>query len=115
MKYLVTHLLEALLAATVLARPPPPHRDAGEHPADYLESRVANEVIAELPPGAYWEGDVLVLDPPEHVDKRSEAPPGPFGDIDATKWANWANLSTPSDKIYSADINAPEIGPSTAA
>jgi hypothetical protein len=72
-------------------------------------------VIAELPPGAYWECDVLVLDPPEHIDKRTEAPTGPFGDIDETKWANYANFSTLSDMIRLADVNGPLIGSPTAA
>jgi hypothetical protein len=110
MKYLVTYLLAAWLAATVLARPPPPHRDAGEYPAQYMESRVANRLIAELLPGASWEADILELDPSGHVDKQSVAPPGTFGDIDATKWANYANLSA----VPHVSNLAVDIGPQMA-
>jgi hypothetical protein len=111
MKYLINYLLTALLAATALARPPSQLRDRGEHRADCLRGESANSLIVELPPGAYWEGDVLVLDPILDVDKRSEQPPGPFGDIDATKWANFANLSAVPDVTGLAN----EMGPHIAA
>jgi hypothetical protein len=71
MKFSAICLLAAGLAATVAALPPQ-LRDRGECLPACLESGCANSKLAELPPGAYWEGDVLVLDPLEGRDYPPE-------------------------------------------